>query len=304
MAVLATALFAGAIADVAVKASAAVQLTKRNPSVSTGNLDEAFVRGEAKLAGTQKSGLSGLVHIRFQTDMAGDLTITARQVYLQLPVSILTIKTGRWYEIYTPGKFFGRYLFGVGSAGSGSMNTNYTVVDGFRLTLPIVKEGKTDLHVAVLPQDFKFESVYTMARICVNPVDMLKLGVGTNIHAVAQDKDDARHRLIANTTISPVEGLNFFFEYANVNLQNAQENNWLLWGFDIPTGKILNLFRVEMEFKKDRIADEKADLGWIVILSKKVAGLTFDLNVGADPKSLGSKNAGDVGGILRISAGF
>lgn len=304
MAILASALFAGAFAEVAVKASAAVQLTKRNPSVSTGNLDDAFVRGEAKLAGTQESGLSGLVHLRFQADMAGDLTITARQVYFQLPVSILTIKAGRWYEIYTPGKFFGRYLFGVKPTGSGSMNTNYNVLDGFRLSLPIIKAAKIDLHAAVLPQDFKFESVYTMARISANPVDILKLSVGTNIHAIAEDKEDAHHRLIANTTISPVEGLNFFFEYANVNLQKAEENNWLLWGFDIPAGKILNLFRVEMEFNKDRVADEKADLGWIVILSKKVVGLTFDLNVGADPKSLGSKDAGDVGGILRISAGF
>ena len=304
MAILASALFAGAFAEVAVKASAAVQLTKKNPSVSTGNLDDAFVRGEAKLAGTQESGLSGLVHLRFQADMAGDLTITARQVYFQLPVSILTIKAGRWYEIYTPGKFFGRYLFGVGSTGSGSMNTNYTVLDGFRLSLPIIKAAKIDLHAAVLPQDYKFESVYTMARISANPIDMLKLGVGTNIHAVAEDKEDAHHRLVANTTISPVENLNFFFEYGNVDLQNAKDNNWLLWGLDIPAGKILDLFRVEMEFKKDRIADEKADLGWIVILSKKVVGLKFDLNVGADPKSLGSKDAGDVGGILRISAGF
>ena len=304
MAILASALFAGAFAEVAVKASAAVQLTKKNPSITTGNLDDAFVRGEAKLAGTQEIGLSGLVHLRFQADMAGDLTITARQVYFQLPVSILTIKAGRWYEIYTPGKFFGRYLFGVGSTGSGSMNTNYTVLDGFRLSLPIIKAAKIDLHAAVLPQDYKFESVYTMARISANPIDMLKLGVGTNIHAVAEDKEDAHHRLVANTTISPVENLNFFFEYGNVDLQNAKDNNWLLWGLDIPAGKILDLFRVEMEFKKDRIADEKADLGWIVILSKKVAGLKFDLNVGADPKSLGSKDAGDVGGILRISAGF
>lgn len=312
--ILASALITGAFAELSVKASAAVQLTKKNPSVGAGNLDGAFARGETKFAGTQESGLTGLVHLRFQTDLAGDFAVKARQIYLQLPVSILTIKGGRWYEIYTPGKYFGRYLFGVGSikdadgntigAGSGSMKTNYNVVDGLRLSLPIIKAAKTDLHVAMLPQDPKLESIYTMVRISSNPIEMLTLGVGGNIHVLADDKKDADHRLIANTTISPVENLNFFFEYGNVNLQKAKDNNWLLWGLDIPTGKILDLLRVEMEYKKDRIDTEKADLGWVVILAKKAAGVKFDLNVGADPKSLGSKDAGDVGAILRISAGF
>ena len=79
---------------------------------------------------------------------------------------------------------------------------------------------------------------------------------------------------------------------------------WILGGADLPTGGILNQLRAEIEFKRDRLATSDCDLAWMVIMMKKAAGLKFNLNIGADPRSLASQEMGDVGAHFRVTAGL
>lgn len=291
--------------EVDIGASAAVQATKKSSPATTANVDNTFVRAEVKAAGKTENNLSGLVQLRAQADMgSGSVEFTIRQAYFQLPVSAVNLRAGRWYEIYTVGAYFGRYLFGVSPQGSGSMCVNYNVLDGLKLEVPLIKDYNTNLHFGLLANEATLEDVYVMARIYSNPIEMLTMNLGANIQA-ASSSDTETHRLIFNATYKIIENLNLFAEYGITGLSDIADNSWILAGLDVPTGGILDQCRVEIEFKKDRLGEETdGDLGWMIILVKNYSKLKFNLNVGADPASLGSEAPKDVGVHFRVTATF
>jgi hypothetical protein len=287
----------------------AVQFTKKDPDLSSGNLDGAWVRGELKVSGKLESGLEGLLHFRIQPNMAyGTETgnMMARQVAVKLPVYALDILFGRWYDVYGPGYYyFGRYLHGVSSKGSGIMNTDYNVVDGVKLAYNI-ESIKSKFQVAVLPKDLNFKDVYLMAMFGGSPVEGLKFNVGGNFEIITPE-DDMIHRAIADVgyTFLKETKTGLFLEAAIVDFNEIEDNTWFLFGLTTNAGWI-DRIQAELEFKSDRLMDgsNDADLAWMLLIQKKIAGLTFDLNVGADPKSLGSTTPAEVGGILRVTAKF
>lgn len=301
-------------AEVAPSGSAAVEFDKKSNPASSTNVDAAWVRVEPKLKGSLKSGVTGLVHLRFQANMGSGTTVNAqlRQGYFNIPVSILNIQAGRWYEIYTPGKYFGRYLNESSVAtGTGSMLTNYTIMDGIDLSAKI-DAAKMVLKLGLFPQDNQFESLRLRALVSATPVEALKVQLGGNFHVydgTDDEVDQQRLALTAAYTILKDLGLGLFAEYGIRDLEEVAANSWIMAGLDIPTAKILDLLRFEMEFKNYKLAnqnnsDDNANFAWMIILSKKVKMVSFDLNFGSDPRGLGSEKPGDVGAILRVTAGF
>ena len=318
-----SAVFAGA--ETKVSGVGAVQFTKKGTNITSGNLDGAFVRGEMKVSGKLESGLEGLLHFRIQPDMTGGSdkgSMMARQLAVKVPVSALNILFGRWYEKYGPGyNYFGRYLHGVKDKkdnngdvvvkdiGNGSMNTNYNVIDGLKLCYNI-ESIKSKFQLGLLPQNANFEDIYMMAMFGGSPVDGLKFNVGGNFKIISPEDtpdEQIQHRAIVNAGYTFLEETKsgFFLEAAIVDFNEVADNTWLLFGLTSAAGWI-DRVQAEIEFKTDRMRDgeNEADLAWMILLQKKALGLTFDLNIGADPAGLGSKAAGDVGGILRITAKF
>jgi len=301
-------------AEVSMSAAGAVEFTKKASDASAGNVDNSFVRGELKAKGTlEDSGLEALIHLRSQpnlTDGTKSTPLQPRQVYLKLPVSALEILMGRWYDVYGPGYYyFGRYLHGVSPMGSGSMNTNYNVIDGFKLSYNI-ESIKSKFQLALLPQDMNFEDLYLMAMFGGSPVEGLKFNVGGNFEILTPEDtpdEQIQHRAVVNAgyTFLKETKSGFFLEAAIVDFNEVADNTWLLFGLTTAAGWI-DRVQAEIEFKSDRMMDgeNEADLAWMILIRKKAAGLCFDLNVGADPKVLGSTNAGEIGGIFRVSASF
>jgi hypothetical protein len=301
-------------ADVAVGGVAAVEFTKKCQDASKANIDGSWIRAELKASGSLKnSPLTGLVHLRLQPDFVAKTSdnkynVQARQVYFKLPVSVLEILAGRWYDVYGQGEYyFGRYLHGVGKTGSGSMNTNYSVIDGLKLKLNITAI-KGALQVAYLPKDFNFENTYLMAMFGVNPIEALKFTIAGNFQIQTLDDADPVNRMIVNCGVTILKdlGLGLFGEYAITDFNEATDNMWFLVGLTTKAGIVLDKIQAEFEIKNHRGDDPTTDgnLAWVVILQKKVLGLTLDLNVGADPTILGSKTAGDIGAIFRVTASF
>jgi hypothetical protein len=314
MALIASVLCFAVQADVAVTGVAAVEVTKKCHDATAGNLDASWVRAEVKLAGSLKnSGLTGLLHLRLQPDVGSKASdnkfnFQARQIYFKMPVSILNILAGRWYEIYGPGYYyFGRYLVETKRTGSGSMNTDYTILDGLKLTLNI-NPIRCALNVAFLPRDLNFEDAYVMAMFGGSPVEQLKFNIGGNFEAITPDGKDAVHRFMVNCGYTFLKdlGLGLFGEMAIVNLSEAADNMWFLAGFTTKALPVLDKIQLELEIKNHRAGDPTTDnnLAWMLLLQRKVLGLTLDLNVGADPTILGSKKIGDVGAVFRATAVF
>jgi hypothetical protein len=299
-------ILSNAFGELSVKPSAAVQLSKNAPSASAGNLDDAFVRGEVTLSGEDDKGWGGMLHLRFEVDFGpSTVATTVRQGYYKIPVSILTILGGRWYEIYAPGAYFGRYLFGVSSAGSGAMKTNYTVVDGLRLKLDILKDFKTSLNLAFLGEDLNLHNAHAMALLSSAPIDMLTFNLGSTIHTLMPEGADRVDRFVATAQVKIVEDLTVFAEYGLTNVAEAADNSWILWGVQVPAWKILDMLQFEFEYKKDRLGTgTDGDLAWMVVMEKKIMALAANLNIGADPKGLASTGPGDVGVYLRTTMKF
>jgi len=301
-------------ADVTVGGVAAVEFTKKSQAAETDkNIDNSFVRAEVKVKGSlPNSPLQGLVHFRaqpaFSNGKTSGIDLQPRQIYFNLPVSILEIMAGRWYDKYGPGSnYFGRYLHGVSAIGSGSMNTNYKVVDGLKLKFNI-NPIKSALQVGFLPQDLNFQDAYLMAMFGGSPVEGLNFNVGGNFEVITMDDMDPVNRFIVNCGYTIVKdlGLGLFGEYAIVDFNDATDNMWFLVGIKTKAGVVLDNIQAEFEIKNHRNNEPSTDanLAWMVLLQKKVMGLTMDLNVGADPKVLGSKTAGDIGAIFRVTASF
>ncbi|MFP4415686.1 MAG: hypothetical protein ACLFSB_00290 [Chitinispirillaceae bacterium] len=293
------------MADVEVKHSIAVQGSKLSEPATEGTLDKAFIRGEMKLAAKSEKGVSGLLHLRLQTDVNETEVIEpqVRQAFFTVPIPYVSSQIGRWYEKYTPGDYFGGYLFDVKPAGSGSFKTNYSVVDGFRVSVPVIEKMQTTVHAAITPQTFSFDETYAMLRISSQPIKQLEMNVGTNLNVISEN-DDRVHRFSATAQYQIVKGLLLFVEYGIVDLSDASDNSWFLSGFDIPTGGILDLLRAEIEYKQDRTEEYESDIAWMILLAKKVFGTSMDIGCGADPRRLGSEEASDVGAFMRITTKF
>ena len=311
-------------AEAEIRTSAAVQLTKESPSVSDENLDGAFVRCETRFSAQQAEAASGLVHLRLQSDMGEKyVKLYIRQGYFDVPLWMTTLRGGRWYEVYTPGEYFGRYLFGVKKIeeditpgdgqenpvtigyGSGSMKTDYTVVDGLRLEVPFPEGVPVAVEVGFLPSSPVLDDAWTMALLRATPLEKLDIKLGTTIHTLTSNGDDRVHRLSTSFAWHPWESGGAFAEYGIVDLSDVGEHSWILAGIDIPSGGILDMLRLEIEYANDRMSTtDEADPGWMVVVGRKVAGLAFNLDVGADPLGLRSRSAGDVGGYLRTTFKF
>jgi hypothetical protein len=332
--------------ELSVKPSAAMQVTRTSSRGNRQFVDKGFVRGETKFAGTTDKGSNGLLHLRFQSDIAAKgVSLGLRQCYWQIPVSNLAIRLGRWYESYTPGAYFGRFLYGLGSVkrtvteiagteigheivddtithvtkeivseeaetigyGSGSMKTSYTILDGLRLAYAFAPEGKLDIHAGLLTSDSRFERIDALVGITSTPFEALSLGLWGTIGANVPAGDTRTNRMAATAAYSIIEGLKPFVEVGVTDLAEAGDNTWIVGGLDIPTGTMLDLLRFECEYKKERFTKEALDeedapdFAWMLILSKKIKKVAFDLNVGADPKSLGTMKASEIGAHLRMT---
>jgi hypothetical protein len=311
-------------ADVTVSTSTAVEVTKKCADVTKTTMDGSWIRAEPKLTGSLANlGLTGVIHLRFQYDVAvkdtakkisrSDISAQMRQAYFKLPVSIMSIIAGRWYEVYSPGNnYFGRYLYGVSKdkagtfTGNGSMNTNYSVLDGLKLGLNI-KPIQCDAQLALLPQDAAFEDDYLLVMFGGSPVEGLKFNVAGNFEVHTPASKDPVNRFVVNAgyTLFKKCALGVFGEMAIVNFTNASDNMWFMAGVTTKAGPVLDRVQLELEIKNHRLnATADNNLAWMLLLQKKVLGLALDLNIGADPTVLGSKKITDVGAIFRATASF
>ncbi len=311
-------------AETEIRTSAAVELTKKSPAVSDENLDGAFVRCETKAFAENENAVSGLVHLRFQSNMGEKaVKLYVRQGYFDVPVWRVTIRGGRWHEAYTPGEYFGRYLFGVKKIeeditpddgqdnpvtvgyGSGAMKTNYTVLDGLRLDVPLVEGAGMALKLGFLPSSPVLDDAWTLALLRSRPIEGIQVKLGTLLHSLSSDGGERIHRLSTSASWHPRDDAGIFAEYGITDLSEAGEQSCILAGVDIPSGKMLDVLRLEIEYAGDRMTTtDEADLGWMVVVAWKVAGLAFNMNVGADPLGLDSRSTDDVGGYLRTTFKF
>lgn len=304
-----TTVFVGS-AEVAVSGSAAVEGTKKSSNATQANIDRSFVRGEIKVSGKAESGLSGLIHLRTEPAIGSgmsSISLEPRQIYFKLPLWMVEVVAGRWYEVYSAGSsYFGRYLFGVKGVSSGKMNTNYTPVDGAKVTVnfsPI----KSALRLGFLPKSYDMEDAALMAMFGGSPVENLTLNVGGNFQVITLESATAVNRAVVNGgyTIVKELKLGLFMECAVVNFEEARDNTWFLAGVTSKVEPVFDRVQVELEIKNHRLdGTTDGNLAWMVLIQKKFMGLTFDFNVGADPVVLGSRTAGDVGAIFRTTASF
>ncbi|MCX7726396.1 MAG: hypothetical protein N2053_06060 [Chitinispirillaceae bacterium] len=305
-------------ADLSIKADAVAELTKKCKDATTGKVDDSWARAEVKFLGNiPNTGLSGLIHLRVQPQMGAGVTgihLQPRQIYFKIPVVDfggtlnLEIIGGRWYEVYGPGYFyFGRYLVESNELGNGSMNTNYTILDGFKGLINI-NPIKSTLQVGVLPKVYNFEDTYLLTMFGGNITEAWKYNIGGNFEIIKPEGKDAVNRASINSGYTFVKDLNLarFGEMAIVNLNKPVDNMWFLVGFSSKVWYILDRLQVELEIKNHRAGATTTDnnLAWMLLLRKGFKGLTFDMNIGADPKVLGSKKISDVGGIFRMTASF
>lgn len=299
-------------AEVTMSGSVAVEGTKKASDYTTGNLDASWVRGEVKAAGKLEGGLSGMVHFRSQPNMsaggAKGVDLQPRQLYFKMPVSVVELMAGRWYEVYANGNnYFGRFLYGVKNGTTGSMNTNYTVVDGLKSSVKI-DAIKGFLNVAVLPSNTKFDTTSLVAEVGGSPIEGLKYAVAGNFQVITPEGVDGVHRATLNAGYTFVKDLNLsaFGEAAILDFNEVSDNAWFMVGAASKIPMVLDRIQVEFEIKNFRNNTTSAadNLCWMVMLQKKYRDLTFDLNIGADPYALGSKSADEVGAIFRTTASF
>jgi hypothetical protein len=291
------------LAEVDLKSSVALQLSRKSASATTHNIDEAWIRGEMALNGKADNGLAGLLQLRSQVLMGDSkVSFTVRQAFFQVPIKAVSVMAGRWYEIYSPGAYFGRWLVENRKEGNGSFCVNYSMLDGIKVTAPIVRQLKTYLQLSFYTEDLYFYNTHVIPMITSNPIEMLTMNLGANIQA-SDSTATPTHRLMFNATYRILKDFSLFAEYAATNLNDISESSKVLAGIDIPTIGILDLCRVEVEYDNGRPA-ELSQVGWMVLLMKKAAGLKIHLGVGADPAGLGSTSASEVGFNARITGAF
>ena len=123
--------------------------------------------------------------------------------------------------------------------------------------------------------------------------------------APAWADDERVDRMDVHFGYEILEKLGAYVEYGVTDLADIAQNSWFLFGLQVPAWKILDRLLLEVEYKQKRNGvNTRQDAAWMVVMRKKWRKITFDLNVGADPRSLGSKDAADVGGIFRTTLKF
>jgi hypothetical protein len=304
------------LAQLSVGGSGVMEFTKKSMDSTKTTLDNSIVRGEIKATAKKECGLSGVLHLRMESGLAKTNTaaFTIRQASFTVPAGPVAITGGRWYEYYTPGMYFGRYLFGVSGASSGSMNTNYNVIDGFKAVMGIKAIGGS-VELGLLPQlmnaktslKSEFEDMDMVALFSASPVKNLSVDVGASFQVITPDTLDAEHRLMLSGGYQVIEDLSVYAEYGITDMAKSADNSWFMAGITIPTAKVLDALRFEAEIKTDRpeTKSDETDFAWVLILSKSYKDVTADFNITADPNSkIGSTDAGDIGAILRLTAKF
>jgi len=311
-------------AEVEIKPSAAVQVTRNAIDTASDVLDDSFIRGEIKFSGSTDEGTEGMLHLRFQSNFSEGKSFspTIRQAYFDIPIFFLHIMGGRWHETYTPGEYFGKYLYEVKGIvekienpegisvdstigyGNGAMKTNYTVLDGLRFRLDLTQLVNLDIYADVLPQNVQFDKLFTAYRFVLSPTDNIKVGAGVNLNVVDKDKTMGnRYAVIGDYTI--MEDLGVYTEVAYTTINADESILWVMGGLGIPTANILDMLRIEVEFTPDRLTTEdELDLGWMIVTEKKFSGIALNFNLGVDPRGLKSRSLFDIGAYLRTTVKF
>jgi len=302
-------------------ACAAVQAKRNSLPANNANIDESFVRIEPILKAETAAGLNGCVRVRFEAlfgpkSPSPATGIEIQEAYAGIPVSSMALQAGRWYERYSAAMFFGRYLFGVrpvangtgciAGYGSGDMDGSVgSVVDGFRLTVPLVQHVNTDLKLSILPSTFSFEDVYFCILASSQPFDFLAVHLGANLQIVEPGDSDPVHRAALSAYYRIINDLNIVAEYGITDLERVGDESWIAAGVDIPTAGVFDILRGELEFHPARLGpDTYGDLALVALVRKKISILQFDGTVGTDPRFFGSRKLRHVGLALRISAEF
>jgi hypothetical protein len=296
-------LLQAAWAGVDVKGSVAAQVTRKAEPASTAKIDNAFIRAEVSVGARNDQAVEGLIQLRTESGLGSkDVSLTVRQAFFQLPIARLNLKVGRWYEVYSAGAYFGRWLAETSPVGSGSFCVNYTIWNGLQLSAPLIPQAKTDLRISLLTDDPRFKNTHVAALIGSNPIDELQMHLGANIQT-SDSSGTNTHRLSAGATYKIVKDFNIFAEYAITDLSAISANSHLLAGMDFPTLGLLDQCRTEIEYSAERPA-ETSQIAWMVLLMKKVANVKVNVGVGSDPSGLGSRDAEDVGFFSRVTAAF
>ena len=285
---------------VSVKGIAIVQGTKNSAPGDNSPLAASETRGELLVSNKTNLG-TGLFHIRMKNNMQGQLSTYLRQLKITVPVSIATLTLGRWYEKYTPAKYFGRYLLEANSRGNGSFCTNYTIVNGIKTAIRVIESAKTDVELGFLPQSTAWDNDYILAAISSNPIEALKFNIGADIQVARPDTLSKINRLSGTVYYAIMKDLSAYAEVGIVDLSAASDNMWILGGLSIPTGGFMNLLNAEIEYKKDRLgAGADGDLAWMLIAMKQVSVLKLYLNIGADPRGVASTKPSEIGMHFRV----
>ncbi|HLV30055.1 MAG TPA: hypothetical protein VKY57_00660 [Chitinispirillaceae bacterium] len=291
--------------DLQIKNSVTVEIRKNATDSTRTNIDNAFIRGETRFFKENNNNtFSAMVHLRFQTNFEMDTAaVWLRQAFFNVKLQSVNLSAGRWYEKYTPGVYFGRYLFGADRYGNGSISTDYTVLDGLRMKLSLPFLSNTNFSLALLPQESNFENLYAMFLISANFFDPLEINTGINLKALSENGTERDHRLIISGAYQIISDLEIFLEYGITSLTDIRDNSWIMFGTEFPSGKILDQLRLEFEYTKDRLND-LSDLAWIIAIQKEWQNLTFYLNTGSDPAYLRSGDIDKIGFAFRMSLSF
>ena len=295
------------VTQVKVSGSVAVQMCKNSAPADITPLADSFIRAETKFDLTNSQNVAGLVHLRFEDGMATGVAVAAqlRQGYIQKKGEKNTVTAGRWYEFYTPGTYFGTYLFGVGAFGSGAFLANYDCIDGFKVEMPLSGD-KTSLNIALLPATANtWATDYLMARVNTQVSDKLKVNAGINLQIKSLTGVDPVNLFAATAKYKIDEKRCAYGELGICDLSKTSDNTWLMGGYKFPAPLSLDNMSIELEYHKDRIAGSSdADIAWMLQADKAVDGITYSAALGSDPANLGSTKIAEMGIYFRATAAF
>jgi hypothetical protein len=276
-------------------------------SATQNEMDAAFVRGELKFNVTsKKNNIMSLLHLRFQGDIdktgANDAKI--RQAYLKIPISTASITAGRYYQFYSPGAYFGRFLNSPNDNGTGSALTSYAQHTGLKLTVPFSENKKTALELEALPVIKNFQVIRYNALFLLEPSDLLKFTLGGSIQT---DPTSSSNNFSFSAKVSPSKVFNIYTEYAVVKINKSSQiknNSWVVLGFNLPSGGFLDKLCIEAEYKISTRSGSTDNLACMLLMQKKIGTTKIDLGIGSDPKGLKATEFKELGGFLRVTASF
>ncbi len=272
----------------------------------------SFFRAEMKAKATNSYGVSGIFHVRTEealTANTGSGKFMVRQAYVAAPVldGAVTLQAGRWYDVYQEsGRYFGKYLYGVKSAGSGSINVNYSVVDGFK-AFSGVESINTTFHFGVLPVDkYISNSTNFLMQAHIDATESFNLVFGGIVNYTDDDEipeakqgTKMRHKAVVAANYEVTEDVLLRSEVGITDLEEASDNIWVTAGINVPTDGLFDAFGLDLEYHEKDDLSREIDLGFVFTAKKELKGIHFDMAVGVDPSSYGSEEYSEVGATLR-----